>query len=184
MHDEEIKLRIAGVVEDSIVDGPGLRMTVFTQGCLHACPGCHNPHTHDFQGGDETTVGELYARMVDNPLCSGLTLSGGEPLCQAAACGALVALAKKAGKNVWLYSGYTWEQIISIREGGAEAPGGTPEAVGRLIDHTDVLVDGPFILAQRSLTLPFRGSANQRLIDVPASLEMGEAVLWSEQSTG
>ncbi|WP_130870354.1 anaerobic ribonucleoside-triphosphate reductase activating protein [Intestinimonas massiliensis (ex Afouda et al. 2020)] len=162
-------MRIANTVSDSIVDGPSLRFTVFTQGCPHHCPGCHNPDTHDPAGGREVTVAELGAQMVKNPLTDGLTLSGGEPFCQAADCAALARIAREKGLNVWTYTGYTYERLLE---------GDLPGAL-ELLDQTDVLVDGPFLLAEKSYEALFRGSANQRLIDVKQSRAAGHAVLWT-----
>ena len=162
-------MRIANTVSDSIVDGPGLRFTVFTQGCPHHCPGCHNPDTHDPAGGREVSVEELGAELVKNPLTDGLTLSGGEPFCQAADCAALARMAHERGLNVWTYTGYTYERLLE---------GDLPGAL-ELLDQTDVLVDGPFLLAEKSYEALFRGSANQRLIDVKASKAAGHVVLWT-----
>ena len=161
-------MRIAGTVSDSIVDGPGLRFTVFTQGCPHRCPGCHNPETHDPAGGREVTVDELAEQVLTNPLTDGLTLSGGEPFCQPAECAALARIAREKGLNVWVYTGYTYERLLS---------GAVPGAL-ELLEQAHVLVDGPFLLAQKSYAALFRGSSNQRLIDVPASLAAGRVVLW------
>ena len=160
-------MRIANTVSDSIVDGPGLRFTVFTQGCPHRCPGCHNPDTHDPKGGRETTVEELAEKLLSNPLTDGLTLSGGEPFCQAEDCARLAAMARERGLNVWVYTGYTYERLIA-----GEVPGAK-----ELLAQTDVLVDGPFVAAQKSYAALFRGSANQRLIDVPRSWAAGLVVL-------
>jgi len=158
-------MRIAGTVQDSIVDGPGLRFTVFTQGCPHHCEGCHNPQTHDPDGGTETDVQDVIAKMLSNPLTDGVTLSGGEPFAQAADCLKIAEAAHAHGLNVWAYSGYTFEQLLS-----------SPDAdVAALLREADVLVDGPFVLAQRSLSLKWRGSPNQRVIDVKKSLESGKA---------
>ena len=162
-------MRIANYIQDSIVDGPGFRFTLFTQGCPHRCPGCQNPETHDFAGGRALSVAELIAEMLKNPLTDGLTLSGGEPFAQASDCAELAAAAKAHGLNVWAYSGWTLEELL-------EDP--TPGAL-ELLKFCDVLVDGPFILARRSLSLRWRGSANQRLLDVPKSLELGRAVEWT-----
>lgn len=162
-------MRIANTVTDSIVDGPGLRFTVFTQGCPHNCPGCHNPETHDPAGGREAAVEELAAALLDNPLTGGLTLSGGEPFLQAAECARLARIAREKGLNVWAYTGYTYEWL---REEGDPAR-------LELLDTVDVLVDGPFLLAEKSYDALFRGSANQRLIDVPRSRREGRAVLWT-----
>lgn len=164
-----MRMRIAGIVNDSIVDGPGFRFAVFTQGCPHRCPGCHNPQTHDFAGGREADTEELIAQMKKNPLLDGLTLTGGEPFCQGAACAELARGAHALGLNVWSYSGYTFEELL---EGDA--------AQRELLKRIDVLVDGPFRIDQRTLELRFRGSANQRLIDVPKSMATGHAVEWAE----
>ncbi|MBQ8200911.1 MAG: anaerobic ribonucleoside-triphosphate reductase activating protein [Clostridia bacterium] len=162
-------IRIYGTVEDSIVDGPGMRYVVFTQGCPHHCPGCHNPASHDFEGGRIADMQELIRPMARNPLLDGLTLSGGEPFCQPEACLILAKAAKAAHLNVWCYTGYTWEALHAENDPARMA----------LLSAIDVLVDGPFILAQRSLELQFCGSRNQRLIDVQKSLAAGELVRWS-----
>lgn len=162
-------MRIANVVSDSIVDGPGLRFTVFTQGCPHHCPGCHNPDTHDPAGGRDASVEELAALMRSNPLTDGLTLSGGEPFDQAGECAALAARARTDGLSVWAYTGYRYETLLER---------GEPEVLA-LLEQVDVLVDGPFVEALRSYDALFRGSTNQRLIDVPGSRASGTVVLWS-----
>lgn len=159
-------MQIAGMVQDSIVDGPGLRFTLFTQGCPHHCPGCHNPGTHDPAAGETRSPAEIIEEMLKNPLTDGLTLSGGEPFLQPAACAQVARAARGAGLNVWAYSGWTFEALLAM-----------PEA-GELLSLLDVLVDGPFLEAQRSLDLPWRGSKNQRIIDVQKSLAAGAAVLW------
>ena len=160
------RLKISGIVMDSIVDGPGLRMAVFTQGCPHRCPGCHNPESHDPDGGRWMDVSEI-ARMV-NPLISGVTLTGGEPLEQAGACLALID-ALPEGLSVWVYSGYTYEEIMR---------GGTEEQRA-LIGVADVLVDGRFLEEKRTLALAFRGSGNQRVIDLGETRREGEVVVFS-----
>lgn len=148
---------IYGLVQDSIVDGPGLRFVCFVQGCPHHCPGCHNPDSHDPLGkGTFMTVDEVAEQMLSNPLTDGLTLSGGEPFEQALGCLALAKIAHEHGLNVWCYTGYTLEYL--------EANG--DEVQKALLDEVDVLVDGPFVLAERSLTLDWRGSKNQRIINL------------------
>ena len=159
-------MRIANYIQDSIVDGKGLRFTLFTQGCPHRCEGCHNPQTHDFDGGREMSTDEIVAIILKNPLTDGVTFSGGEPFAQARDCAVIARAVREKGLNVWAYSGYTFEQLL---EGSDD--------MRELLSLCDVLVDGPFILAQRSLTLKWRGSANQRVLDVPKSLAAGEAVL-------
>ena len=163
-------VRIANTVNDSIVDGPGLRFTIFTQGCPHHCPGCHNPDTHDPQGGREVSVEELIDMMGKNPLIEGLTLSGGEPFAQAADCARLAEAAHGVGWTVWTYSGYTFEHILASQDPVWQA----------LLRQTDVLVDGPFVQKEKSYELRFRGSRNQRLIRVKESLAQGKVVLWSQ----
>lgn len=160
-----MKLRIAGIANDSIVDGPGLRLTVFTQGCPHRCPGCHNPQTHDFSGGREEDCDAILKAMRENPLLDGVTFSGGEPFCQPEACALIAREAHRAGLNVWCYSGYRFEELLCAQE---------PQKA--LLREIDVLVDGRFILEKRTLECRFRGSSNQRLIDVQKSLEMGEII--------
>jgi len=162
-------MRIAGLVQDSIVDGPGLRFSVFTQGCTHACPGCHNPETHDMTGGNEMSVSDVIKKMESNPLTDGVTLTGGDPFCQASDCADIAEAAHSLGLNVWTYTGYTFEQVKTI----AETDGG----FARLLKATDVMVGGPFVLEKRTLSLRWRGSTNQRLIDVKKSLETGDTVL-------
>ena len=157
-------IRITGFENDSIVDGPGFRLAVFTQGCPHHCPGCHNPETHDFAAGTVVDTEKIIAQMLDNPLLDGLTLSGGEPFCQPGPCTVLAKAAHEANLNVWAYSGFTFEQLQTKPE------------VQELLREVDVLVDGRFELSLRTLDLRFRGSKNQRLIDVKKSLEEGKAV--------
>ena len=164
-----MEIRIAGTVEDSIVDGPGLRFVVFTQGCPHHCEGCHNPETHDFSGGRLTDTDLLYAQCMENPLCGGVTFSGGEPFCQPQALWELGSRLKAAGKHLMCYSGWTFEELLEKAQ--------HEEYVGKLLGILDVLVDGKFDISKRSLSLQFRGSTNQRLINVPASLKAGCGVI-------
>ena len=157
------ELRISGIVEESIVDGPGLRLTVFTQGCPHHCPGCHNPQTHDFEGGKMMTVHEIFEMYRENPLLSGITFSGGEPFCQPAPLYELGCMVKSLGKNLMVYSGYTYEQLLDMAETNGD--------IKRLLSITDILVDGPYIEALRDLDLKYRGSANQKLIILNKTLD-------------
>lgn len=163
-----MNIRIFGTVEDSIVDGPGLRYSVFVQGCPHHCPGCHNPESHDFTGGRLTDTDALTQPFRTNPLLDGLTLSGGEPMCQPEACRTLADAAHAARLNVWCYTGFTWEALHAE---------GDPARMA-LLQAVDVLVDGAFLLAERSLELKYCGSRNQRLIDVQRSMQAGRIVLW------
>ena len=167
-----MRISLSGVTGDSIVDGPGLRLTIFTQGCLHHCPGCHNPQTHDPEGGSWADTEDILAAAAENPLLDGITLSGGDPFLQPVPCLALAEGAHKIGLNVRTYTGYTWEALWEEN---------APEKIA-LLKETDVLVDGPFLLAERSLELRFCGSRNQRLIDVKKSLAEDKVVLWEEPS--
>ena len=165
----EAELRLAGIVEDSIVDGPGLRLAVFVQGCPHGCPGCHNPEAQPFEGGRTIRSGEVLARLTANPLLDGLSLSGGEPFEQAEPLAELAEGAQARGYDVMIWSGYTFEFLMAHRD---ERPGWR-----RLLDASDVLVDGPFLIAQRSLGLSYRGSRNQRILDLRRSIAENAPVL-------
>lgn len=162
-------IRIAGVVRESIVDGPGLRFAVFCQGCPHNCEGCHNPATHDFGGGYDCELSKILAAVDENPLLDGVTFSGGEPMCQPEAFALLATELKKRKLNIVTYTGYTYEELVSMAE--------TKPAVGKLLDLTDLLVDGRFIKEQRDLTLLFRGSGNQRIIDMNMTRKNGSLSL-------
>ena len=165
-----MSIRIAGTVSDSITDGPGIRFTLFVQGCPHHCPGCHNPQTHDFNGGMDAEEDELIAAINKNPLLSGLTLSGGEPMCQARALAHFAERVRKECpriKEVACYTGFTFEELLEGKADGAM----------ELLKQLDTLVDGRFVQALRSWEIRFAGSSNQRVIDVPASLKAGKAVL-------
>ena len=158
-------LNLSGIVSDSIVDGPGIRTCIFSQGCPHHCPGCHNPETWDFGCGTDMDEEVLLEIVQSNPLCRGVTFSGGEPFAQAEGFARLANLLKEKGYEVASYSGYTFESLL---EGSAEQR--------RLLETIDILIDGPFLQAEKSLELVFRGSKNQRILDVPKSLAAGTAV--------
>lgn len=164
-------IRLYGLVTDSIVDGPGFRTAIFVQGCPYHCEGCHNPDSQPFEGGTVWTLDDVEKEFANNPLLSGITLSGGEPAEQAEPCAELARRAHQKGLNVWTYTGSTLEKL-------AERAKDDP-ALRQLLDETDVLVDGPFILAQCSLELDFCGSKNQRLIDMNESRRQGKIVLWT-----
>ena len=158
-------LNLSGIVGDSIVDGPGIRTTFFCQGCPHHCEGCHNPETWEFGCGTDMDTETMVAIVKSNPLCRGVTFSGGEPFAQAEGYLELAQALKTEGYEVASYSGYTFEQLLH----------GTP-AQQELLKVIDVLIDGPYIQSERSLELVFRGSRNQRILDVPKSLAAGKAV--------
>ena len=160
-------LRLAGIVEESIVDGHGFRYTVFVQGCPHHCPGCHNPQTHAFSGGTMRSVDDIFSDFCKNPLLKGITFSGGEPFCQPEALAHLASLVHTTGKDVTVYTGYTWEELLAMQQ---------PE-VDRLLAQTDILIDGPFRAEEKDLTLRFRGSRNQRIIDLNRTRLAGTIVL-------
>jgi len=163
-----MEIRLAGLVPESIVDGPGYRFSVFVQGCPHACPGCHNPETHDFEGGYVSDTAEIIAKLGANPLVRGVTLSGGEPMMQAAALCEIAQAAKEKGLSVWCYTGFTLEALCARQD----------DDCMRLLECIDVLVDGPYIARERSLELLYRGSGNQRLIDMAATRAAGEIRLF------
>ncbi len=163
-----MEIRLAGVVGDSIVDGPGLRYTIFVQGCPHKCEGCHNVHTHDYSGGYIYDTDKLFEDIAKNPLTQGVTFSGGEPFSQALPLSKLGEKLQASGYNIMTYTGYTFEQLISLAN--------EENAFMELLKITDILVDGRFVLAQRNLLLKFKGSENQRTLDCKASLESGKAI--------
>ena len=162
-------VRLAGVVRESIVDGPGIRLTVFTQGCPHHCPGCHNPQTHDPSGGYDCELQKILDAVEQNPMLRGITLSGGEPFEQAKELLPLVRAVIEMGRDVVAFSGYTFEQLI-------EKSKETPE-IKEILSLCCMLVDGRFVMAERDLTLRFRGSRNQRLINAAESVKAGEVIL-------
>lgn len=156
-------MRVLKVVEGTSVDGPHLRTSIYFAGCTHQCPGCHNPQSWDPTGGEEMSEDELMRIIAYNE--APVTLSGGDPLFQADAVASLTARIKRElGYNIWCYTGYTWERIIEH-----------PQLL-EAVRHIDVLVDGPFIMAQRDLDIHFRGSRNQRIIDVPETLKQGKII--------
>ena len=152
-------LNLSGIISDSIVDGPGIRTTIFCQGCPHHCPGCHNPETWDFGCGTDVPVEDLVEVVQSNPLCRGVTFA------QAKGFAKLARLLKEKGYEVASYSGYTFEELLSGSEDQKE-----------LLSSIDILIDGPFLMAEKSLEVPFRGSRNQRILDVKKSLAEGKAV--------
>ena len=155
-------MRIAGFVEESIVDGPGFRIVIFFQGCAHHCYGCHNPETWDFEGGKEVSFDSIKKIIDDNPYADGITLSGGDPLYQIDASTEIAEYAKSKGLDVILYTGFLFEEVLEMTKAN--------ERLKDLLNNVDTLIDGPFILEQRHLSLKFRGSSNQRIIDVKKSL--------------
>jgi len=166
-------IRIAGIIKESIVDGPGIRMVVFAQGCKHKCPGCHNPETHSFDGGSLVTVDSILEQAKRNLLLDGVTFSGGEPFEQAEAFAALAKGVKKLNLDIMTYTGYTYEYL---RENSSRHRGWSA-----LLDETDILVDGRYESDKRNLLLKFRGSENQRIIDVNRTKAENRIVIMNEQ---
>lgn len=157
------KIRVSGLVAESIVDGPGIRYVVFAQGCVHNCKGCHNPATHALDGGRLVEVDDIVSAIKKNPLLKGVTFSGGEPFLQAEAFTELAQKCHELGLDVICYTGYTFEKLVSSFEVHPEW-----EA---LLKNIDTLIDGPFVEEKKSLMLLFRGSSNQRMLDMVSSLK-------------
>ena len=158
-------IRVLDIIEDTMVDGPGFRTSIYCAGCRHQCSGCHNPQSWDFRGGREMTTKELMKIIMADPYAN-VTFSGGDPMYQ---CDGFAELARaihnESNKDIWCYTGFTYEALIT-------------RAQRELLELLDVLVDGPFIQKLRDPDLLFRGSSNQRLIDVQKSLYSGEVILW------
>lgn len=162
----EHELHLSGIAAESIVDGPGIRYVLFTQGCPHACKGCHNPETHSLQGGYTRTLADILADFCENPLLCGITFSGGEPFLQSQALCRLAEHVKTLGKTVFVYSGYTYEQLLVLAENDT--------SVARLLALCDGLVDGPYREELQDLELTYRGSSNQRVLDKTAMAALSE----------
>jgi len=163
----------ADLQSDSIVDGPGLRTVIWTQGCAHHCKGCQNEQTWDFNGGGLVPISMVKDAIDDLEYQDGITFSGGDPMFQPEACNEIAKYCKEKGYNIWVYTGFTYEEIWKMAE--------TKPIYHEFLEKIDVLVDGKFILEQRDLSILFRGSRNQRLIDVPKTLKNGKVVLFNEQ---
>ena len=164
-------IRLASKLQkDSIVDGEGIRAVIWTQGCPHNCPGCHNPSTHDYNGGFLEDVEDLKKEIntLDDEV--GVTFSGGDPFEQAEACFELAKYIHSIGLNVWCYTGYTYEQLLKKKE--------KDSTIGNFLNEIDILVDGRFVMKLKSYEIKFRGSKNQRIIKVPESLKSGKVVIY------
>ena len=169
MNKDNDNIRLAGIIRESIVDGPGIRFVVFAQGCPHNCIGCHNAETHDFYGGYDESIERIMKAIDEDPLISGVTFSGGEPVCQPEAFAQLAKEVKKRNLSLMMFSGYIFEDILTMSSEN--------QALKELVENLDLLMDGPYVEEERDLTLRFRGSRNQRFIDVKKSLETGETVI-------
>lgn len=165
-----MKIRIAGMIADSIVDGPGIRLALFVQGCPHHCRGCHNPATHDPAGGTALSPAEIMERIKAAGGIDGVTFTGGEPFEQARPLALLAQEIMLLGLNLVLYSGYTFEELLQRSKGDPD--------ILRLLEHGLLLIDGPYKEKRRDPALPYRGSANQRVLDLPLSLQRKIPVIW------
>ena len=155
------------MIEESFVDGDGIRFAVFVQGCPHRCKGCHNPTTHDFNGGKIMDTENIIKKFSNSPLINGITLTGGEPLSQIEAVTELAKAAQNHSLSVWCYTGYTYEDLLNN------------DKINKFLDYVDILVDGPYIENQRDLTMQFCGSKNQRIINIPESRTQKKVIIWS-----
>lgn len=162
-----MELRVAGIVKESVVDGPGFRYVIFAQGCNHGCKGCHNPDTHSLNGGYVVETDDILEDIKQNKYIDGVTFSGGEPFLQPEPFIHIAEKLRKANINIVCYTGYTYEELIESKE----------ESQIKLLGLVDILIDGPYIEALRNLGLAFRGSMNQRIIDVKNSMKERKVVL-------
>lgn len=163
-------LNVLRIVDGTSVDGPGLRTSIYLAGCHHHCEGCHNEQSWDFAGGQPMTIDEIIAHVDEQDF--DVTLSGGDPMYHATELLPLVKALKESGRNVWCYTGFLYEEVLENI------------AMRRLLDYIDVLVDGPFILSRRDISLLFKGSDNQRLIDIPQSLHCGKVIEYDTTQGG
>lgn len=164
------KIRLSGIAYESLVNGPGMRRVFFAQGCKHNCKGCFNPDTHDFSGGEEKDMDELIEDVLDNPFIKGITFSGGDPFEQADKFAYMAKKFKEHDLNIWSYTGYKYEDILKNKD--------YHKGWNELIKYIDVLVDGKFEEDKKEEGLKFRGSSNQRIIDVQKSLKENKVILY------
>ena len=173
MEQNKNEIRLAADLQsDSIVDGPGLRTVIWTQGCSHNCRGCQNPQTWDFNGGALVPLDMVYEAIDELEYQQGITFSGGDPMYQPYPCTEIAKYCKKKGYNIWVYTGFTYEELMKMSE--------KDPIYLEFLKYVDVLVDGRFILKEKDLSILFRGSKNQRLIDIPKTLKSNEIVLFDE----
>lgn len=164
-----MKIRLAADLQsDSIVDGKGIRTVIWTQGCSHNCSFCHNPSTHDFKGGELVDIEDVIERLENLEGQDGVTFSGGDPMFQPKPCSVLAKKVHELGMNVWAYTGFTYEELINSNN----------KDILDFLSNIDVLIDGKFDITKKSLDLEFRGSSNQRIIDVPKSIENHKVILY------
>ncbi len=169
-------LQLAGFKAESIVDGPGVRATIYFQGCPHRCHGCHNPETHDPESGLRISISDLMAMIKKSSAISGVTFSGGEPFMQASAAALLADQVRALGLNLVVYSGYPYEKLIAVSY--------LDPSIRHLLAVTWLLIDGPFLKGEQDFNLPFRGSRNQRVIDLTQTMLEGNLVEWKGLDNG
>ena len=166
-------MRLSGITPESLVDGPGLRYVIFTQGCMHQCPNCHNPDSWDINAGREFTVKEIIRRLKrQKKTIRGITFSGGEPFLQAGELAQVAAAARLTGWDTVTYTGFTYEELTEL----AKIDSGIPE----LLSASDILIDGRYIQKKRNTSLLFRGSSNQRIIDMNETRKNGKITMWEK----
>lgn len=161
-------IRLSGIAYESLVNGPGIRRVFFSQGCKHNCKGCFNPDTHDFNGGEEKDMDELVKDTLSNPMIKGVTFSGGDPFERAEEFSYMAKRFKENNLNIWCYTGYTFEEILENKD--------KRKGFKELLDNIDVLVDGRFVIEEKANNIKYRGSKNQRIIDVQKSLTENKIV--------
>ena len=162
-------VRLAGIAYESLVNGPGMRRVFFAQGCKHKCKGCFNPETHSFEDGEIMDMDKLIKDVLDNPILKGVTFSGGDPIEQAHSFAYMAKAFKNSNLNIWCYTGYTFEKLLEVMK--------VDTAISELLNNIDVLVDGKFEIMNKKEGLKYKGSSNQRVIDVKKSLDTGEIVV-------
>lgn len=174
-------IRIAGLEKESIVDGEGIRYVIFTQGCNHNCLGCHNPESHDFNGGTLIDDTVILNDIKNNCLLDGITLSGGDPMFQAKDLINIVKQCKENKMSIWLYTGFTFEQFLKFKRHDKEnVDTRITKDMIELLKYIDIVVDGPFVMELKTMEKPYVGSSNQRIIDVQKSLRTGKIVLYKK----
>lgn len=163
-----MQVRLAGILPNSNANGPGLRKAIFSQGCSHGCPDCFNKHTWSFSGGKMVDCDEIIQETLEETYLSGVTFTGGDPFDQPEPFAYMAKAFKKSKLNIWSYTGYTWEQLLKLAESNVH--------IKDMINNIDVIVDGPFIKSKHSDQIEFRGSTNQRIIDVQKSLKENKVI--------
>ncbi|WP_196001087.1 anaerobic ribonucleoside-triphosphate reductase activating protein [Clostridium sp. 1001271B_151109_B4] len=162
-------VRLAGIAYESLVNGPGMRRVFFAQGCKHKCEGCFNPETHSFDGGEIMNMDKLIKDVLDNPMLKGVTFSGGDPIEQAHSFAYMAKAFRSKNLSIWCYTGYTFEELLELMNSN--------DGINELLNNIDVLIDGKFELMNRNEELKFKGSTNQRIIDVKNSLSSGNVIV-------